>query len=76
MGSKSLNCLKQLMRAMADCPGFDRVLSKVMKIEKSFLNVYIGLLWYILVYLSGIQYDDVFCTCMLFLGDSMGSSVE
>ncbi|KAK6490606.1 acyl-coenzyme A thioesterase 13 [Huso huso] len=29
MGSKSLNCLKQLMRAMADCPGFDRVLSKV-----------------------------------------------
>ncbi|XP_033856858.3 acyl-coenzyme A thioesterase 13 [Acipenser ruthenus] len=29
MGAKSLNCLKQLMRAMVDCPGFDRVLSKV-----------------------------------------------
>ncbi|KAK1172382.1 acyl-coenzyme A thioesterase 13 [Acipenser oxyrinchus oxyrinchus] len=29
MGSMSLNCLKQLMRAMTDCPGFDRVLSKV-----------------------------------------------
>lgn len=29
MGSLSLNTLKQIMRSMADNPGFDRVLSKV-----------------------------------------------
>lgn len=29
MGSLTLNSLKQLMRAMVDNPGFDRVLSKV-----------------------------------------------
>ncbi|KTF92504.1 hypothetical protein cypCar_00039141 [Cyprinus carpio] len=29
MVSMSLNTIKQIMRAMVDCPGFDRVLSKV-----------------------------------------------
>ncbi|XP_073678517.1 acyl-coenzyme A thioesterase 13 [Garra rufa] len=28
MASLSLNSIKQIMRAMVDCPGFDRVLSK------------------------------------------------
>ncbi|XP_041101063.1 acyl-coenzyme A thioesterase 13 [Polyodon spathula] len=35
MGSMSLSCLKQLMRAMIDSPGFDRVLSKVALVSAS-----------------------------------------
>lgn len=34
MASLSLNTIKQIMRTMVDCPGFDRVLSKVKENER------------------------------------------
>lgn len=39
MASLSLNTIKQIMRAMVDCPGFDRVLSKVnMSVMRYFID--------------------------------------
>lgn len=41
MVSMSLNTIKQIMRAMVDCPGFDRVLSKV-GVERNLWLILLG----------------------------------